>query len=102
MASEELGGFEPPPFKAQDALVALKRQLRDLKLAERNGGQFYELKGKRIVEIAGSDAASMTARVVKRPQLTPEWVTHTLTSSADVRKFHDALKANLARWGDDD
>ncbi len=96
------GGFAPPPFNAANALVALKRQLRDFKLSERNGGDHYELAGKRIVEITGSDASSITARLAKKPQLTPEWITHTLKSSADVRKFQDTVRQQLTRWSADD
>ncbi len=92
-------GFAPPPFNAADALVALKRQLRDFKLTER--GNTYERSGKRIVELS-SDAQSITAKLCKRPALTPEWTSHTLRSSADVRKFQDTVKQNLARWSTDD
>ena len=33
--SEESGGFAPPPFNADNALITIKRALRDMKLAER-------------------------------------------------------------------
>jgi hypothetical protein len=99
--SEE-SGFAPPPFNASNALVGLKRQLRDFKLIERDGGTHYELAGKRIVEIMGSDATLITARLVKKPQLSPEWLTHLLKSSADVRKFQDTVKQQLRRWSADD
>jgi len=36
--SDETWGFAPPPFKAEEALVQLKRSLRDLGLTERSGG----------------------------------------------------------------
>jgi len=91
--------FAPPPFKPADALVQLKRQLRDLGLSERGAG--FELKGRRIVELAAGDAA-ITARLVKRPALTPEWISQTLNNSADVRRFVDTVKGQLARWSSDE
>ena len=38
MSDEESWGFAAPPFRAEEALVQLKRSLRDLGLAERSGG----------------------------------------------------------------
>jgi hypothetical protein len=91
--------FAPPPFKPAEALLTLKRQLRDLALAER--GSAFELKGRGIVELVAGDSA-ITARLVKRPALTPEWTTHTLKNSADVRRFVDTVKQQLARWSSDE
>ena len=42
--------FAAPPFEADAAMVSLKRQLRDLKLGER--GNAFEVRGKRVVEVA--------------------------------------------------
>ncbi len=92
-------GFAPPPFKAADALVALKRQLRDLKLTER--GNNYERSGKRIVELT-LDEPVIRAKLVKKPALTPEWTSHALANAADVRRFTDTVKSQLARWSDAD
>ena len=91
--------FAPPPFKPADALVQLRRQLRHLKLSER--GAAFELKGRSIVDLAAGDAA-ITARLVKRPVLTPEWTTHTLKNAADVRRFVDTVRQQLARWSSDE
>jgi len=91
--------FAPPPFKPADALVQLKRQLRDLKLSER--GSALELKGRSIVDLAADDTV-ITARLVKRPALAPEWATHTLKNAADVRRFVDTVKQQLARWSSDE
>jgi len=92
--------FALPPFKAEEALVTLKRQLRDLKpLAER--GTRFEWKGKPVVELAG-DAAAITARLARRPLSAPDWDTQVLKSGADVRKFTDELRKRLARWADDE
>ena len=92
--------FAPPAFKPDEALVTLKRQLRDLKpLAER--GTRFEWKGKPVVDLA-SDAASITARIARRPLSAPDWDTQVLKSGADVRKFTDEVRKRLARWADDE
>lgn len=91
--------FAAPPFRAADALVQLKRQLRDLRpLTER--GDAFELRGQSVVELALHEAR-IEARLAKRPARTPEWTQHTLASSADVRRFVDSVKAQLARWSDE-
>ena len=87
--------FALPPFNAADALVALKRQLRDLKLDERGPG--FELRGKRVVELA-IDGDSIVARLARRRALTPQWDRLTLKSAADSRKLIDDIKKRLARW----
>lgn len=91
--------FAPPSFKPDEALVTLKRQLRDLKpLAERGTG--FEIGGKRVVDLA-TDATTITARLAKRPATSPEWQALTLKSGADVRKCVDEVKKRLARWQQD-
>ncbi len=96
--------FALPAFKPDEALVGLRRQLRDLRvLAERlvDGKPGVELKGKRVAEFA-TTADAITARLVKRPAVSPEWETHTLKNGADVRRFLDEIKKRLARWTDED
>ena len=88
-------GFAAPPFKPADALVALKRQLRDMKLAER--GDSFELRGKRVVEFT-VDGEDLSARVARRLMLTPEWDRIRVTSAAEQRKLLDEVKKRLARW----
>jgi hypothetical protein len=88
-------GLAPPPFKPEVVLVQIKRALRDLKLAER--GTAYELRGKRVVELA-ADAGAITARIARRPALTPEWDRLQVASAADQRKLIDEVKQRLARW----
>jgi hypothetical protein len=96
MSSPDDGfGFAVPPFKADESLVGLKRQLRDLKLAER--GNAFEQRGKRVVELA-VEAGAIQVRLARRLALTPEWDRLTLTSAADLRKLVDDLKKRLARW----
>ncbi|MCR5865658.1 MULTISPECIES: hypothetical protein [Aquincola] len=91
--------FALPAFKPAEALVQLKRQLRDLRLTER--GDRYELAGLAVAELAATDT-TLEARLVRRPARTPEWTTHRLASSADVRRFVDHVKSQLARWRDDE
>ncbi|MEF7616380.1 hypothetical protein V4F39_20865 [Aquincola sp. MAHUQ-54] len=91
--------FAPPLFKPAEALVQLKRQLRDLKLSEQ--GSRYTEAGLAVVELGGGDTA-IEVRLVKRPARTPEWTVHRLASSADVRRFVDHLKIQLARWRQDE
>ena len=88
--------FAPPPFKAAEALVQLKRSLRELKpLAER--GEGYELQGMRVIELAADDS-TITVRLARRQSRTPEWDKLLLKNSADVRKCVDEAKKRLARW----
>src|SRR4030095_3213805 len=88
--------FGARPFKPADALQTLKRSLRDLRpLAERGNG--FELAGKRVVEVQ-AEAATIVARLAKRPAHTPEWEPMVLKNSADVRKCVDEVKKRLARW----
>jgi hypothetical protein len=93
------GGFAPPPFDPAAALLTLERSLRDLGLAERGAG--FELRGKRVIELAVQDGA-LRARIARRLMLTPEWDTQVLRSSPDVRKCVDEVKKRLARWERDE
>ena len=88
-----------PPFKAEEALLQIKRSLRDLKLADR--GTDFELRGKRIVELTG-DASRITAKLARKPALTPQWDTLTIKSTGDQRKLVDEVKKRLARWDQED
>jgi hypothetical protein len=88
-------GFAPPPFKADEALVQIKRALRDLKLAER--GLAYELRGKRVVELALAEGR-IHAKLARKLALTPEWDKQTVDSSAAQRKLVDEVKKRLAQW----
>ena len=98
-SSDDDFGFAAPPFKAADAMVTLKRQLRDLKLAER--GTAYELRGKRVVEVT-LDGDTIQVRLARRPALTPEWDRFTLKAAPDPRKLIDEIKKRLARWEHDE
>ena len=92
--------FAVPPFKAAESLAGLKRSLRELQLAEREGR--FELRGQAVAELR-QDGDTIVARIVKRPARSPEWVARPpLKNGADVRKFLDDLKRQLAAWRDSD
>jgi hypothetical protein len=95
MSNDDSFGFAPPPFNADSALVTLKRALRDMKLAER--GNAYELRGKRVVELA-VEGAAIHAKLARRLMLTPEWDRIAVKSAAEQRKLIDEVKKRLARW----
>lgn len=95
MSNDDSFGFAPPPFNADNALVTIKRALRDMKLAER--GNAYEMRGKRVVELA-VDGSAINARLARRLMLTPEWDRMAVKSAADQRKLLDEVKKRLARW----
>lgn len=94
-------GFAPPPFKPAEALLQLKRTLRDLRtLTERGDG--FELKGARVMELTAGDTA-IDAKLAKRPsRQVPEWDRFALDSGAAVRKFSDEVKKRLARWTEEE
>lgn len=97
--SEEWG-FAPPPFRPDEALQRLRRDLREAGLAER-GGQF-ERRGVAIAKAAVA-GGEISAAIVKRPsRSSPQWQPKTLKSSADVRDFVAHLKKQLSAWSDDD
>lgn len=109
--SDELGDFFAlPPFKADEALVQLRRQLKELKLQEQPGStpHRFALKGVVVAELhvaavtADAPKSALAAAVVKRPLQRPEWVRQQLDSRDAVRKWLDALKRQLANWSDDE
>ena len=97
---DDFGGFAPPPFQPAQALVQLRRQLRDLRpLTER--GARHEIGGRAVLELTAEDTA-IVARVARRPALTPEWTESRLISSLDVRRFVDTVKQRLRQWDNDE
>ena len=96
---DDLSGFAPAPFKADEALLQIKRSLRDLKLAERGTG--FELRGKRVVELS-TDASTITARLARKLALTPQWDALTIKSTGDQRKLVDEVRKRLTRWDQED
>jgi hypothetical protein len=98
--SQESWGFAPPPFQPEEALQRLRRELREMGLAEREG--LFERRGVRIARLKVAPG-SLLAEVVKRPsRSSPEWSTRTLKSGADVRDFAADLKKKLGQWSDND
>lgn len=97
--SDDGFAFAPPPFKADEAMVTLRRALRDAGLAERGSG--FELRGKRVLELA-VDGGTIRARIARRLMLTPEWDVQVLKGAADTRKLLDEVKKRLARWERED
>jgi hypothetical protein len=100
MADEQSWGFAPPPFKPDEALQRLKRDLRELGLAEREGR--FERRGLAIARVAIDGAAIRAARVKRPSRQSPEWQERTLNSSADARDFVADLKKQLTLWSDRD
>ncbi|WP_088283294.1 hypothetical protein [Ideonella sp. A 288] len=92
--------FAAPPFDPGEALQRLKRELRDLGLAERDGR--FERRGVAMARASVDDGALLAARVRKPSRNSPEWQARTLRSSADVRDFVADLKKQLALWSDRD
>lgn len=99
MPDEPEFGFAPPPFNAENALVQLKRSLRDLKLAER--GNAFEQRGKRVLELA-PEAGGIAVKIARKLALTPEWDSLRVDSAAAQRKLLDEVKKRLARWEQED
>ncbi len=98
-ADNAAGGFAPPPFKADEALVQIKRALRDMKLTGR--GNAYELRGKRVLELAPSPDA-IAVKLARKLALTPEWDRLGVKSATEQRKLIDEVKKRLARWEHED
>ena len=92
-------GFALPAFNADNALVQIKRSLRDLKLAERGNG--FELKGRAAVQLALEDGA-IAVKLARRLSMTPEWDRQAVKSGADQRKLIDEVKRRLERWQRED
>jgi hypothetical protein len=99
MADDDDFGLALPAFNADDALVQLKRSLRDLKLAERGAG--FELKGKAVLQLAVENGA-IAVKLARRLSMTPEWDRVSVKSGADQRKLVDDVKRRLERWQRED
>jgi hypothetical protein len=92
--------FAPPPFRPDEALIQLRRMLRDLRsLTERGGG--FEWKGQAVVELS-AQAQAIQARLARRPARTPEWTAFTLQGHPDVRRFAAEVKKRVEQWDSDD
>lgn len=92
-------GFAPPPFNADNALQQLQRSLRDLKFTAR--GLAFELRGKRVLELA-LEGAAVHAKLARKLALTPEFDRFTIADAGAQRKLLDEVKKRLARWEQED
>lgn len=99
MSTEEGWGFAPPAFKPEEALLRLRRALRELKLTER--GTAFELRGRRVAE-ATIEGAVLQVKLAKRLALTPEFDRLTVASSADLSKLITEAGRRLSRWEQDE
>jgi hypothetical protein len=92
--------FALPPFRPDEALIQLKRAIRDLRGLTERTNQFV-WKGHPVLEIA-VEGDTLVAKLAKRPAHSPQWEARTMKNNADVRKFSDELKARVARWREAD
>jgi hypothetical protein len=93
-------GFAPPPFKAEEALVQLRRSLREVKaLAER--GTTSSCAASRCSSWPSTEGA-IAARLARRPAVAPEWDRITVKSGAEQRKLLDDIKKRVERWTRED
>ena len=99
MSDENDSGFATAPFNPEQALLQLKRSLRDLKLSERGVG--FEMRGKRVAEFE-AEAGLIRGRLARRLALTPEWDRVEIKSAAEQRKCVDDLKKRIERWERDE
>ena len=98
--NQESWGFAPPPFKAEEALQRLRRDLRELGLSERTG--VFERRGVAMARASVQDDCIAAATVRRPSRNSPEWQERVLKSGADVRDFTQHLKKQLAQWSDRD
>ncbi len=96
---DEQDFFAPPAFKPEEALLKLRRELRELGLSERAG--VFERKGQAIAK-AVVEGAVLQLALVKRPARTPEWLSKTVKDHAQLRDFVATVKRNLSVWSDGD
>jgi hypothetical protein len=97
---DDEAGFAPPPFRPEEALQRLRRELRELGLTERQG--VFERRSLPLAR-ARIDGDAIAAALVRRPsRASPEWLPRTLRNAAAVRDFVAELKKALQQWGDRD
>jgi hypothetical protein len=89
-----------PAFKPDEALVALRRQLRDLKPLIERGARF-EIRGQVVIELAVA-GGRIDARLARRPARSTEWTPHPIDSAAALRRFVDEVRQRLPRWERDE
>jgi hypothetical protein len=93
-------GLAAPPFKPDEALQRLRRELRELGLTEREG--VFERRGVALVR-AHVDGSRIVAALVDRPSRnSPTWRQRAIASNAALRDFSVELRRALQQWGDRD
>ncbi len=91
--------FAPPPFEPEAARATLVRQLRELKLVERQG--VFEWQGCPIARVhLGEAERALQLDVAKAPSRSPTWERTTVRDHAVLRRFIDDLKKRLKAWED--
>lgn len=94
------GFFALPPFKPDEALARLRRDLREAGLTEREGQ--FESKGQALARAAVDGDGALQVALAKRPSRSPEWLSRTVKDSAQLRDFIQDVKRHLASWREDD
>lgn len=95
--------FALPAFKPDDALLDLRRRIRELRrLSERleSGVVVFELKGARVLTLQVADA-QIRAQLAAAPARTPQWQERVLKNAAEVRGYFEEIKRRVAAWEDD-
>jgi len=92
--------FALPAFKPDQALLSLKRNLRDFRSLSERGGNSFLLQGQVVLELS-VDEQLLHARLVRKPSRSPEWDARDCKNSAEVRALQDEIKRRLARWTDE-
>ena len=93
-------GFASPPFKADAALLKVRRELSALGLSEREGR--FEQRGLVVARAKLEGEAILAARVRRPSRTSPEWQERRLRNDAEVRDFVAALKKAMSHWSDRD
>ena len=88
--------FAPPPFRPDEALQRLRRDLRELGLTEREG--VFERRGMAVARAQLEGGVIAAARVRRPRRASPEWLPSHLDSAAALRDFVAALKKALQQW----
>lgn len=104
---DDLGDFfAMPAYKPDEALVTLRRALRECRpLVEQSGSTpvRFTWQGLPAIELARTEGApTLSVALVKRPAQRPDWVRRPLASSAEQRQWLDEVRRALARWDHDD
>ena len=107
MSTDDLGDFFAlPPFKPDEALVKLRRDLREIKaLQEQGSGALVRLawRGLPVLELALAEGApTLSVALAKRPAQRPEWQRRTLATSTEVRQWLEEVRRAVRRWDDDE